>query len=49
MTNDDKAKQARRRLDRVRQLMKEYRATWGIPLDKETFLNIWAQARKELA
>lgn len=48
MTNDDKARQARRRLDRVRQLITEYHTKWGIPLDKEAFLNVWGQARKEL-
>lgn len=36
---------ARQRLARFSALAQAYRHQWGLPLDKEMFLNLWAQSR----
>jgi len=47
MTPEEQKKRdhARARLLRFTYLAGNYRAAWGLGLDRETFLNLWAQAR----
>lgn len=40
--------QAASRLQRFCVLMAQWKRQWQMPPDKEVFLNIWAQARKEV-
>lgn len=42
-----KSKRAQRRLHKFSELVRSYEAQWQVPVDKEVFLNLWAQARKE--
>jgi hypothetical protein len=47
MSAKERSEQAQRRLAVYCALAREYRAVWGFNPDKEVFLNLWAQARKE--
>lgn len=44
-----KSRRAQHRLHRYIELVRAYEAQWQVPVDKETFLNLWALARKETA